>query len=164
MGSWEQSPFSFFMSYNAVCNYFMMTLISHSFIKVTSTIFSDFFFSYLISWLLREVGELRGLKESEMAIQFWNYLWHRLKVQNCLSFFQSKSITLENCQSQTALQEPACFPVSLLRLWLGRLQVLAFNPPCQPGWRELGSESFHPWLVWGLLLSLSSHLSFPTKS
>lgn len=51
-----------------------MTLISHSFIKVTSTIFSDFFFSYLISWLLREVGELRGLKESEMAIQFWNYL------------------------------------------------------------------------------------------
>lgn len=63
MGSWEQSPFSFFMSYNAVCNYFMMTLISHSFIKVTSTIFSDFFFIYLISWLLREVGELRGLKE-----------------------------------------------------------------------------------------------------
>lgn len=46
---------------------------------------------------------------------------------------------LENCQSQMALQEPACYPVSLLRLWLGRLLVMAFNPLHQLGWRELGS-------------------------
>lgn len=62
MGSWEQSPFSFFMSYNAACNYFMMTLISHSFIKVTSTIFSDFFFILVDFLALKRGGGVEGLK------------------------------------------------------------------------------------------------------
>lgn len=62
MGSWEQSPFSFFMSYNAACNYFMMTLISHSFIKVTSTIFSDFFFILVDFLALTRGGGVEGLK------------------------------------------------------------------------------------------------------
>lgn len=131
MGSWEQSPFSFPTLYNVVCNYFMMTFISHSFIKVTSTIFSDLLFFFLVDYSALKTFD--GLK-SEMAIQFWNYLWHRIRAHNWLSFFQTKSITLENCQSQTALQEPPCFPVSLLRLCPGRLEVLTFNPPQQLGW------------------------------
>ena len=61
MGSWEQSPFSFSTLYNAVCNYFMMTLISLSFIKGTSTTFSDFFFLVDDS-ALKRAGGVEGLK------------------------------------------------------------------------------------------------------
>jgi len=50
-----------------------MTLISYFFTKVTS-ITSNNFFLLLTTQLLKELGELRGLKENKMAIQFWNYL------------------------------------------------------------------------------------------
>lgn len=39
---------------------------------------------YYLADYLKELGELRGLKESEIGIQFWSCLWHRLRVHNYL--------------------------------------------------------------------------------
>lgn len=65
MGSWEQSPFSFSTLYNAVCNYFMMTLISLSFIKVISTTFSDLFIFLVDYSALKRAGGVEGLKREQ---------------------------------------------------------------------------------------------------
>lgn len=61
MGIWEQSPFSFSTLCNAVCNYFVITLISLSFIKVTS-MFSDLFIFLVEYSALKRAGGVEGLK------------------------------------------------------------------------------------------------------
>lgn len=135
-----------------------MALISLSYIKVTITTYRDLFI-YLVDYSALKRAE-GLLKESAMAIKFWNYLWHRLKSTKLAVIFFSRPKTLH--------WKPVKFEwlCSILPDFLSAQtgQGAAGASLQSASNRMVGAQQWK--LPWGLLPSLtifSSSPSFPNK-